>query len=125
MGPRAAAAAVGAPAAAVAVAGVVRLAVVARLALAAVSVAVLGEAVAVQPGQDGGEEEHDAVHDAEGEAGLEQGARLVGVDAHARAVDAKEAKVDVVGGPRRDVGAVGARDEAQVVDARDQGPDEG
>lgn len=89
----AASAAVGASASSVAVAGVVRLAVVAGL-----GGVVLGESAAVQPGQDGGEEEEDAVHDAEGETGLEEGACLVGIDAHTVAIEAaKDSKVDIVG----------------------------
>lgn len=82
-------------------------------------------AVAVEPGQHGGEEKEDAVHDAEGEAGLEHGARLVGVDGDAVAVEgAEDAKVDVVGRAGRDVGAVGVGDEAEVVDACNEGADE-
>lgn len=106
--------AAGAPAA-VAAAGVVGLAVVAG---------VLGGLVAVEPGQDGGHEEEDAVHDAEGPAGLEHGARLVRVDRHAVAVVlAEDAKVDVVRVAPADAGAVGAADEAEVVDCGDEGAD--
>lgn len=120
---------VAAPAPAVAAARVVRLAVVPVAAAAAVlasrgGAAAAADAVAVQPGEDGGEEEEDGVHDAEGEARLEQGARLVGVDADAVAVDAEEAEVDGVGRAVGDVGAVGAGDEAEVVDAGDEGADE-
>lgn len=100
---------------AVSAARVVRLAVVLR---------VLGDAVAVEPGEDGGEEEEDAVHDAEREAGLEHGARLVGVDRDAVAVEGPEyPEADVVARPA-DVGAVGAGDEAEVVDGCDEGADE-
>lgn len=92
MGAGAAPATVGASAPPVAVAGVVRLAVVASLGV------VLGEPIAVQPGQDSGEEKEDAVHDSEGETGLQQGTCFVGVDAHAISCEiAKYAKVDVVG----------------------------
>lgn len=94
---------------------VVRLAVVPR---------VLADAIAVEPGEHGGEEEEDAVHDAEGEAGLEHGARLVGVDVDAVAVEGPEyPEVDVVGRPA-DAGAVRAGDEAEVVDRCDEGADE-
>lgn len=100
---------------AVSPARVVRLAVVPR---------VLGDAVAVEPGEHGGEEEEDAVHDAEREAGLEHGARLVGVDRDAVAVEGPEyPEADVVARPA-DVGAVGAGDETEVVDCCDEGADE-
>lgn len=123
----AAVAAVAAPAAAVAAARVVGLAVVAvgGGGAGAAAGAAAAHAVAVEPGEEGGEEEEDDVHDAEGEARLEQGARLVRVDAEAVAVElAKDAKVDVVGGPGRDVRAVGPGDEAEVVDACDEGAEE-
>lgn len=77
--------------------------------------------VAVDPGEHGGEEEEDAVHDTECEAGLEHGAGLVGVDFETiSAKGAKNAKVDVVGRAGGDVGAVGAGDEAEVVDTCDE-----
>lgn len=113
--PAAAVPAAGRAVPAVSPARVVRLAVVPR---------VLADAVAVEPGEHGGEEEEDAVHDAEGEAGLEHGARLVGVDADAVAVEgSKRPEADVVARPA-DVGAVRAGDEAQVVDSSDEGADE-
>lgn len=119
---------VAAAACAVAAARVVGLAVVAAAAPAPAAGGGGGadEAVAVEPGEDGGEEEEDAVHDAEGEAGLEHGAGLVGVDADAVAVEgAENAKGEVVRVAAADVGAVGAGDEAEVVDARYEGTDEG
>jgi hypothetical protein len=89
--------------------------------------AVLVDAVAVQPGGQGGDEEGDDVHDAKGEAGLEHGAALVGapVDADARAGDLDVAEVDgpVVAGAG-DVGAVGPGDAAQEVDGGDEGAEE-
>lgn len=109
------------PARAVPAARVVRLAIIPAAAALATTTAAAADAVAVQPGEHGGEEEEDGVHDAEGEARLEQRARLVGVDAQAVAVDAKEAKVDVVRGAVANVGAIGAGDEAEVVDAGDEG----
>jgi hypothetical protein len=84
-----------------------------------------GGLVAVEPGQDGGEEEEDAVHDAEGEAGLEHGAGLVGADRDAVAVEvAEDAEVDVVLVAGGDVGTVGAADPAEVVDCCDECADE-
>lgn len=100
----------------VAAARVVRLAVV-----SAGRPAIARHVVAVDPGKDGGEEEKDAIHDAEGEAGLEHGAGLVGIDFETIAAEgAENAKVDVVGGAGGDVGAVGAGDEAEVVDTCDE-----
>lgn len=104
----------------VSAARVVRLAVVALR-----RAAVFRDVAAVDPGQHSGEEEEDAVHDAEREAGLEHRARLVGVDVEPRAVElAEDAKVDVVAVAAHDVGAVGVRDEAEVVDACDERADE-
>lgn len=94
----------------VAPARVVRLAVVFRVPL-------VGAPAAVEPGQHGGDEEEDAVHDAEGEAGLEHGAGLVRVDRDAVAVEAaKDAKVHVVLVAAAYARAVGAAYEAEVVD---------
>lgn len=77
--------------------------------------------VAVNPGKDGREEEKDAVHDAEREAGLEHCASLVGIDFEAIAAEgAENAKVNVVGRTGGDVGAVGAGDEAEVVNTCDE-----
>jgi len=113
-----------APPAAAPAAGAVPAVAAARVVRLAVVAGVLADAVAVEPGQDGGEEEEDAVHDAEGEAGLEHGARLVGVDGDAVAVEGpKRPEGDVVARARH-VGAVGARDESEVVDGRDEGADE-
>ena len=113
-----------APPAAVPAAGAVPAVSPARVVRLAVVPRVLSDAVAVEPGQHGGEEEEDAVHDAEGEAGLEHGARLVGVDVDAVAVEGPEGpKVDVVA-RAPDAGAVGARDEPEVVDCCDEGADE-
>lgn len=116
-----------APVAAVAAPAAVSVVVAAAGAVAArlVAVLLLLRAVAVEPGEDGGEGEEDAVHDAEGEGGLEHGARLVGADVEA--VDAgrpEDAEADVPPVARDDVGAVGARDEAQVVDGGDEGAEE-
>lgn len=116
VGAGAASATVGASAPPVAVAGVVRLTVVASLAGV-----VLGEPVAVQPGQNGGEEKEDAVHDAEGETGLQKGTCFVGIDTHAIPCEiAKNAKVDVVGRARGDVRAICASDETEVVHSCDE-----
>lgn len=110
--------AMGAAAAAVAVAVRVRLAVV-RGAVAA------ADAVAVEASQNTGDEEEDAVHDAEGEGGLEHGARLVGAGVQGGDRGAAEgAEADVVGVAARDVGAVGRGDEAQGPDGADEGADE-
>lgn len=114
---------VAAPAPAVTATRVVGLTVVA--AAATLSCVVATDAVAVEPCEDRGEEEEDAVHDAEGKASLEKGACLVGVDAEAIAVElAENTEVEVVGGARGDMGAVGAGDEAEVVDARNESADE-
>jgi hypothetical protein len=71
-----------------------------------------------------GDEEEDAVHDAEDPAGLEHGAGLVDVDAkriHVRgAEDAEAQRVGLL----VDVGARVAGDAAQVPDAGDEGADE-
>lgn len=113
-----------APPAAVPAPGAVPAVAPARVVRLAVVAGVLGDAVAVEPGEHGGEEEEDAVHDAEREAGLEHGARLVGVDVDAVAVEGPEyPEADVVARPA-DVGAVGAGDEAEVVDGCDEGADE-
>ena len=71
--------------------------------------------------------EEDAVHDAEREARLEHGARLVDAEAHRRQrAAAKRAQVDVDRRVARDDGdAVRVGDEAQLVDAGDEGADEG
>lgn len=113
---------------AVAAARVVRLAIVAlgRARPAGVATAARRHVAAVDPGEHGGEEEEDGVHDAEGEGGLEHGAGFVGVDAEARAVvGAEDAEVEVVGRAGRDGDAVCVGDEAEVVDAGDEGADEG
>lgn len=101
-----------APASPVAAARVVRLAVV-----SARRPAIARHVVAVDPGQDGSEEEENAVHDAECEAGLEHCAGLVGINFEAIAAEgAEDAKVDVVGRAGGNVGAVGASYKAEVVD---------
>ena len=78
---------------------------------------------------DAGHDEEDDVHDGEGEAGLEHGARLVDVDAERPVVDDPGADDDGVAVARHAAGraepavrvaAVGVGDAAQVVDARDQ-----
>lgn len=113
-----------APPAAVPAAGAVPAVAAARVVGLAVVPRVLADALAVEPGQHGGKEEEDAVHDAEGEAGLEHGARLVGVDVDAVAVEGPERpEVDVVA-RAPDAGAVRARDESEVVDGCDEGADE-
>ena len=60
----------------------VAVAVIVGLAIVGLAIAI-ADLIAVHPGEDAGEEEHDAVHDAEGEAGLEHGAGLVDVDVDA------------------------------------------
>lgn len=113
-----------APPAAVPAPGAVPAVSPARVVRLAVVAGVLGDAVAVEPGEHGGEEEEDAVHDAKRKTGLEHGARLVGVDRDAVAVEGPEyPEADVVARPA-DVGAVGAGDEAEVVDCCDEGADE-
>lgn len=100
----------------VAAARVVRLAVV-----SAGRPAIARHVIAVDPGEDSGEEEKDAVHDTQREAGLEHCAGLVGIDFETVAAEgAENAKVDVVGRAGGDVGAVGAGDEAEVVDTCDE-----
>lgn len=113
-----------APPAPVPAAGAVPAVAAARVVRLAVVLGVLADALAVEPGEHGGEEEEDAVHDAKGEAGLEHGARLVGVDVDAVAVEGPEyPEADVVARPA-DAGAVRAGDEAEVVDRCDEGADE-
>ncbi len=103
------------------------LAVAMGVGLADVGLAVAGaDAVAVQAGDDGGEEEEDGVEDAEGEGGLEHGARLVDVDA-GDAVDggaAEDAEAHVHRGAAHDVGAVGVGQEPLLVHGPDEGADE-
>ncbi|QSZ32193.1 hypothetical protein DSL72_001764 [Monilinia vaccinii-corymbosi] len=71
------------------------------------------------------DEKEDAIHDAKREARLEHGAGLVDRDAHAVHVGiAPRAKIDIVPTRRADGGAVGMRDEAERVDARDQRAEE-
>lgn len=77
-----------------------------------------------QCGQQTGDKEKDAIHDAKGPAGLEHGAGLV--HAHAKSVDVRlaedaEGQGVALAGERRAV--VGA-DATQVVDASDESPDE-
>lgn len=100
----------------------VAVAVVVSLAVVGLAVGAAG-AVAVEPGEDGGEEEEDAVHDAKGEAGLEHGARLVdrGVDAVVRVGRAKGPKVDIEATAGADVYAVGVGNVAQIPDSGDEG----
>lgn len=120
MGSGTASAAVGASAPPVAVARVVRLTVVAGL-----TGVVFRKPAAVQPCQDGSEEEEDTVHDAEGEAGLEKGACLVGVHTDPVSVEgAKDAEVKIVGRTSGDIRAVCAGDEAEVIHCCDECSDE-
>lgn len=69
-----------------------------------------------------GRDEEDDVHDAEREAGLEHGARLVHIEPEA-AITAKAAGVqrDGEGARRGKVRTVGLGDGAQFEDTRDQG----
>ncbi|KAJ2994214.1 hypothetical protein NUW58_g1618 [Xylaria curta] len=83
------------------------------------------EAVAMHASEGGGEEEQDGVDDAEGEGGLEHGARLV--DLHVDAVErgaAEDAEAHVDLGAAHDARAVGVGDEAQRVDGADEGAHE-
>ncbi len=69
--------------------------------------------VAVQQGKNGGEEEKHNVHDAQGKARLEHGARLVDVNSEAVEMGGTEdAEANVVGIAGGDVATVGAGDEA-------------
>ncbi|RWA14461.1 hypothetical protein EKO27_g654 [Xylaria grammica] len=99
------------------------VAVAVRVRLADVGLLIPGaEAIAMQGGQDGGEEEEDGVEDAEGEARLEHGARLI--DLHAEPIDrrtAKDAETDVDRRAADHVRAVGVGDEAQLVHGADEG----
>ena len=84
-----------------------------------------GGVVTMNPGEDGGDEEEDAVHDAEGKAGLEHRTGLVDRDIHA--VDrggTEDAKADIKRVAPRQVCAVGVGDESQVVYCSDEGTDE-
>ena len=81
--------------------------------------------VAVHPSQDGGEEEHDAVHDAKREACLEHRAGLVGLEVKVGARHGPESAeagvpVPVLGQVR----AVGVGNVAQVPHAGNEGADE-
>jgi hypothetical protein len=81
----------------------------------------VGVTPADEEGEAGGEEEEDAVHDAEDPRGLEHGARLVGVQAGpAVGQGAEDTEAEGAGGVVRHVGAVlvGA---AQDVDGADEG----
>lgn len=83
-------------------------------------------AVSVEPGQDGGEEEEDAVHDAKGETSFEHGAGLVhsGVDAVVGVSGTEGPKVYVKAAAGVDVDAVGGSYVTQIPDRGDEGPDE-
>ena len=75
--------------------------------------------------EEGRAREEDAVHDAKGERRLQHRAFLVDVEAEGRVpAEAIRAQGDVEGAVVAEVAAVGFGDAAQVVDARDQGPDE-
>lgn len=81
--------------------------------------------ITVQDGENGGDEEEDAVHDAEGEAGLEHSARLVDGDVDSVEVGRTEdAKTLIIRAACLNVGAVGARDPTEVVHAGDQSANE-
>lgn len=75
-------------------------------------------------GNDGGDEEEDAVHDAKGPASLEHGAGLVGAPVPAGASSAPSAAADGPVVAARDGHAVGVADAAQVPDAGDEGAHE-
>jgi hypothetical protein len=108
----------GAAAPSVAVTVIVRLAVVRLTVFGA-------HAIAVEPGQDAGEEEEYAIHDAEGEASLEHGARLVDVDVprvEAGRAQGPQRQVERV--TRTDRGAVQACESAHVPNGGDEGADE-
>lgn len=71
----------------------------------------------MQHGKNSGEEEEHGVHDAEGEACLEHGARLVDIDGEATEMGVAEyPEGDIVGIAGGDMCAVCASNEAQVVD---------
>lgn len=74
-------------------------------------------------GQQAGDEEEDAVHDAEDPAGLEHGAGLIDGDAVRVDVGLAEDAQGQGVGLRGDAGAVVGADAAQVVDAGDEGAD--
>lgn len=103
----------------------VAVSVIVSLSVVGLAVGTAG-AVAVEPSQDGGEEEEDAVHDAKGEAGLEHGASLVdrGVDAVVGVGGTKGTKVEVEAAAGGDVDTVGLGDVAQVPDGGDECADE-
>lgn len=80
---------------------------------------------AVDEQHEEGEEEEDAVHDAEGEAGLEQRAVLVDVDVEAIERHAADlAQRDIQARGLGDGAAALVGDEAQLVHGGDQGTDE-
>lgn len=99
-----------------------------RVPVRVVGVAAIGLGTAhpptMHPSKHGGEKEHDCVHDAKCEAGLEHGAPLVGSN-----VDAGPGNgpTPAAGAPCAPVpgGAVGLSDESQEVDGGDEGSDEG
>lgn len=71
-------------------------------------------------GGDTSDEKEDAIHDSEGEAGLEHGAWFVDIIRDAVDGDvAEDAKTDGRAAAGRDVAAVGGGNEAQFVDAGD------
>lgn len=93
-----------------------------RMRMAPPPLSLLVAAIAVHPGQDGGAEEHDDVHDAEGEAGLEHGAGLRDLDADVGDGEGaeEEGPVAIAG----DASAVGPGNVAEEVHGGDEGADE-
>lgn len=90
------------------------------------SLLLLGGPVPMRPSHQRGDEKEDTVHDAKRKSGLEHSARLVHTDVDA--IDArrpKDSKRHVNAGSPRDVGAVCARDEPQVIHAGYKRTDKG
>lgn len=91
------------------------VAVAVSMRLAVVRCAVSGAcAIAVQTRENAGDEEEDAIHDAEREGGLEHSARLVNVSVPVgNGGAAKGTEADVVGVAARNMRAVGSGNHAQ------------
>jgi len=70
------------------------------------------------------DKEEDTVHNAERETRLQHRTGLVGIDVEALDACSHGAEINGVRRARGDLGAVGVRDEAQFVDARDKGTNE-
>lgn len=86
----------------------------------------LGRMVAMDPGQHARHKEEHAVHNPQREAPLEHSTSLAHGNPHPLDLHIPEdPKIEIHRGPAHDGGAVGAGDEAQVVDGGDQGADKG